>query len=238
MGEKISFSISPADVKEAAKKFELLLEQGLISAASMSQKNSDVNVDGNIDIGVSVDGGGQVVVIVISVLAALIVILLIIYFSCKRGCVCCDNLCCNGRCHKSEREQKATEEHNKQLQQQLQVMNTQMRTMQAVQMQQMMQGSNQALAYTNQPISSMPDQFMKTPNRNQLSIGYNPQKAHVSSATPSPNVQRRNEQNRHKRDRSRAPNGRRNDKTKDTRYPDRVETPVATTGHDSRYIDV
>merc|ERR1719213_885330 len=215
----------------------------------MSQKNSDVNVDGNIDIGVSVDGGGQVVVIVISVLAALIVILLIIYFSCKRGCVCCDNLCCNGRCHKSEREQKATEEHNKQLQQQLQV-NTQMRTMQAVQMQQMMHGSNQALAYTNQPISSMPDQFMKTPNRNQLSIGYNPQKAHVSSATPSPNVQRRNEQNRHKRDRSRAPSsepflfgddepdGRRNDKTKDTRYPDRVETPVATTGHDSRYIDV
>jgi len=140
-----------------------------------------------------------VVVIVISALAALIVILLIIYFACKRGCVCCDNLCCKGRCHKSEREQKATEESNKQLQQQLQMMNTQMRTMQAVQMQQVM-GSNQALAMTHQP---MPSNFHKNPpNPNQLSIGYNqPDHAQVSRFTPapSPHVNRRND-NRQQRD--------------------------------------
>ena len=139
------------------------------------------------------------VVIVISALAALIVILLIIYFACKRGCVCCDNLCCKGRCHKSEREQKATEESNKQLQQQLQMMNTQMRTMQAVQMQQVM-GSNQALAMTHQP---MPSNFHKNPpNPNQLSIGYNqPDHAQVSRFTPapSPHVNRRND-NRQQRD--------------------------------------
>jgi len=219
----------------------------------MSSKNSDVNVDGNIDIGVSVDGGGQVVIIVISALAALIVILLIIYFSCKRGCVCCDNLCCNGRCHKSEREQKAVEENNKQLQQQLKIMNTQMRTMQAVQMQQYM-GSNQALAMTNQP---MPNNFHKNPppnNPNQLSIGYQSQ-AQVShhTPTPSPHVNRRDNRQRDKREWSRAPSSepflladadhienKRHDKSASSqgRYPDRVDSPVTKPGTDSRYIDV
>jgi len=195
-----------------------------------------------------------VVVIVISALAALIVILLIIYFACKRGCVCCDNLCCKGRCHKSEREQKATEESNKQLQQQLQMMNTQMRTMQAVQMQQVM-GSNQALAMTHQP---MPSNFHKNPpNPNQLSIGYNqPDHAQVSRFTPapSPHVNRRND-NRQQRDirkMDRAPSSepfllgnadhienKRHDKSASQgRYPDRVDSPVAISGTDSRYIDV
>merc|ERR1712179_261884 len=214
---------SPSDVRDAAQQLETLLEQGLLSVAHMSSKNSDVNVDGNINIGVSVDGGGQVVIIVISALAALIVILLIIYFSCKRGCVCCDNLCCNGRCHKSEREQKAVEENNKQLQQQLQIMNTQMRTMQAVQMQQYM-GSNQALAMTNQP---MPNNFHKNPppsNPNQLSIGYQSQ-AQVShhTPTPSPHVNRRDNRQRDKREWSRAPSSERHDKSASSqgRYPDR-----------------
>ena len=54
-------------------------------------KGGDVSLDGNLDLNVSLDGGGTVALIVVSVLAAVVVILLIVFFSCKRGCKCCDN---------------------------------------------------------------------------------------------------------------------------------------------------
>jgi len=256
---KISFQLSLSELREAAANAEqhlqALVEKGLISYAGMSTKGgeSQVDVNGNIDIGVSVDGGGQVVIIVISVLVALVVILLIVYFSCKRGCVCCDNLCCGGRCHKSEREQKQTEEQNKQLQQQLNMMNTQLRTMQAVQTQQMMiqaqpmsqpMGQNQPMNFQKPPVQPV--------NPNQLSIQY-PQHAQVSHLTPSssPYTKRRDRRDmgREKsREPSRAPSSepfllanddtklvidKRNEKYASnntvSRYPDRVESPVAKT---------
>ena len=94
-----------------------------------SRKGGDVSLDGNLDLNVSVDGGGTVALIVVSVLAAVVVILLIIFFSCKRGCKCCDNLCCKGRCHTTEAE-KAVIEQNKKLQDDLRRMNHNLQTLQ------------------------------------------------------------------------------------------------------------
>ena len=94
-------------------------------------KGGDVSLDGNLDLNVSVDGGGTVALIVVSVLAAVVVILLIVFFSCKRGCKCCDNLCCKGRCHTTEAE-KAVIEQNKKLQDDLRKMNHNLQTLQVV----------------------------------------------------------------------------------------------------------
>ena len=52
----------------------------------------------------------KVSIIVVSVLVSVVVILLIVFFSCKRGCKCCDNLCCDGRCHTTEAEKEAIEQ--------------------------------------------------------------------------------------------------------------------------------
>ena len=92
-------------------------------------KGGDVSLDGNLDLNVSLDGGGTVALIVVSVLAAVGVILLIVFFSCKRGCKCCDNLCCKGRCHTTEAE-KAVIEQNKKLQDDLRRMNNNLQTLQ------------------------------------------------------------------------------------------------------------
>jgi hypothetical protein len=97
----------------------------------MSEPKGDVNVDGNLDLNISVDGGGQIATIVVSVLISVIVILLIIFFSCKRGCKCCDNLCCGGKCHTSDTEKEVIEQ-NKKLQNDMKTMNANLRSLQVL----------------------------------------------------------------------------------------------------------
>ena len=101
--------------------------------STRNQPKGDVNLDGNLDLNISVDGGGQIAIIVVSTLITAILILLIIFFSCKRGCKCCDNLCCGGKCHTSDTEKEAIEQ-NKKLQNDMKTMNANLRSLQVLQL--------------------------------------------------------------------------------------------------------
>jgi len=219
-------------------------------------KGGDVSLDGNLDLNVSVDGGGTVALIVVSVLAAVVVILLIVFFSCKRGCKCCDNLCCKGRCHTTEAE-KAVIEQNKKLQDDLRKMN---HNLQTLQLQMAGQNNYNKMAYNgaqpgpimNQPLSANQIQHQVNAQRhrkpNLLSIENNPSTA-ASLPSHSPKLGHKsyhsNQQRNHRCQKMSAINQQRHHQT-NARYPDRVDSPIVSsnptqstpTGYDPRYIDV